>query len=142
MKGLTGDVIGEIQPTAKDFLYSVLEVPHGIHLVEVTHGACSQASLGIELIAVGGVYQDLDIGVERDQGFDELKPILSNKLDLENQHVRLVVGHLFHGFLSCGAGPGDFPEVKFLDVVGKPDPTGGEAVHNRNACLARHLLCF
>ena len=117
MKGLLGDAFAEVHFSLEYFLHCMLEFRHGFGLVKITQCSGSHASLCIELFTVGGVDQNLEIGIEGDQRLNELEPIFSNQLNLNNDQVRLVHGHFLHCFFSRGARPGDFPEVQFFNVV-------------------------
>ena len=121
LDGLTDYMGVQVNLTLEDGLDGPFKPAHRVHLVQVSQCTCPDAALGIELLAVIGVNQDLEIRVEGAKMLDELKAILTVKLDLQDHHVGEILFHFLHGLLGGGACPGDVPAADLLDMVGEAD---------------------
>lgn len=117
--------------TGQNRLDGFLKAPHRLHLVEIPRGSCPNASLGVEFLMVGGMDEDAQLGIKRAEVLDELKAIFSVQLDFQNQKVGLLLGHLVHGLLGGGTGPGNLPAAELFNVMGEADTACGLRVHNR-----------
>ena len=128
------DYIGvQVNLPLEDGFDGPFKLSHGIQLVQIPECSGTDAALGIELLAVIGVNQDLEIRVEGAKMLDELQAILSVEFDLQDHEVRGVLFHLLHGLLGGRAGPGDVPTTDLLDMVREADARCWLSIHDGDA---------
>jgi hypothetical protein len=118
LDGLTDNLGIKIEFPTNDCFDGLLETPHRVHLVEIPKGAGPDASLRIELLAVVGIDEDLQIGIEGLQMLDKLEAIFPVKLDLQHHEIDGILLHFFNGLFGSGTGPDDIPMTQLLDIVG------------------------